>query len=185
MSPVRLWSQHTSMKKLIPPTVAAALAFFFVSSAPAAESPSVLLQKGIYAEETEGNLDSAIKIYEQIAAESASNRAVVAQAQYRLAMCYQRKGENGQAIRLLNEVVQQPMLDSNVNKKARETLMQLGVVPAESVSIRKVPLPFAAEWLMSISSDGRFIAYQPDGTDDIDVCEFLTGKSWTVYKGTK
>src|SRR5437763_14659178 len=103
MSPVRSWSQHTSMKKLIPPTVAAALAFFFVSSAPATESPSVLLQKGIYAEETEGNLDSAIRIYEQIAAEAATNRAVVAQAQYRLALCYQRKNNREQAIKLLNE----------------------------------------------------------------------------------
>ena len=48
----------------------------------AAESLSVLLQKGIYAEETEGNLASAISIYEKIAAEGAANRALVTQAQY-------------------------------------------------------------------------------------------------------
>src|SRR5471032_1901276 len=87
--------------------VAALIAAFLPLAAPAAESPSVLLQKGIYAEETEGNVDAAIKIYEQIAAEAATSRAVVAQAQYRLAVCYQKKGNKEQAIRLLEELVQQ------------------------------------------------------------------------------
>lgn len=72
----------------------------------AAESASVLLQQGIFAEETEGNLDAAIKIYEQIGAELAANRPVVAQAQYRLGVCYQKKGNKDQAIKVLNELVQ-------------------------------------------------------------------------------
>src|SRR5437870_574714 len=88
----------------------------------ASESPSLLLQKGIYAEEIERNLDSAIKIYEQIAAESAANRSVVAQAQYRLAMCYQKQGKKELAIKLLNELVEQPMADATLAAKARTTL---------------------------------------------------------------
>ena len=71
--------------------------------APAAESLSVLLQKAIYAEETEGNLDSAIKLYEQIATEGAANRALIAQAQYRLAVCFQKQGKKELAVAAFNE----------------------------------------------------------------------------------
>ena len=62
----------TFLRRIVIALTATAL---FTFSAAAAESLSVLLQKGIYAEETEGNLDSAIKIYEQIGADAATNRA--------------------------------------------------------------------------------------------------------------
>ncbi|MHB8520360.1 MAG: FitA-like ribbon-helix-helix domain-containing protein [Limisphaerales bacterium] len=98
-------------------------------------------QKGIFAEETEGNLDAAIKIYEQTGAEAAANRAVVAQAQYRLGVCYQKKGNKEQAIKILNEPVQQFPSDVTVTQKARGTLAELGATPPEAVSVRKIPLP--------------------------------------------
>ena len=53
--------------------VLAIVSFCIPEFASAAESLSVLLQKAIYAEETEGNVDAAIKLYEQIATEIASN----------------------------------------------------------------------------------------------------------------
>ena len=78
------------MKNLFQPIIAAVITASVLTSAPAAESVSVLLQKAIYAEETEGNLESAIKLYEQIASDAATNRPMVAQAQYRLAVCSTR-----------------------------------------------------------------------------------------------
>src|SRR4051812_2571665 len=99
---------------LLPAPIIGAL---FTCSLTAAESASVLLQKGIYAEETEGNVDAAIKIYEQIAAESATNRAIVAQAQYRLAVCYQKQGKKEQAIKVLQELMQQSPIDAAVLSK--------------------------------------------------------------------
>ncbi|MEE9269625.1 MAG: hypothetical protein V3V49_05120, partial [Candidatus Krumholzibacteria bacterium] len=68
---------------LIPVIVAMVLA----SSLPApAQSASDLLEKGIFTEETVGDLDAAIKIYEKIVAEGDSHRTYAAQAQYRLGM---------------------------------------------------------------------------------------------------
>ena len=52
-----------------------------------ADSPSELLEKGIFSEETKGDLDEAIKIYRQILADAKANRGFVAQAQYRLGQC--------------------------------------------------------------------------------------------------
>lgn len=150
----------------------------------ASESPSLLLEKGIYAEEVERNLDSAIKIYEQIAAESAANRAVVAQAQYRLAGCYQKQGKKEQAIKLLNELVQQFPADTGMNKKARDTLVELGERASPAMTIRRVPVPAICDSILTISADGRYISYQPANSDDLGVCEIATGKTWTIFKGS-
>ena len=45
---------------------------------------SDLLEKGIYAEETKGDLEQAIQIYGQIVDNDPANRKIVAQAYYRL-----------------------------------------------------------------------------------------------------
>src|SRR5262245_48234620 len=50
-----------------------------------------LLEKGIYSEETKGDLDAAVKLYEQIVAEGKDSQALAAQAQYRLGVCYYKK----------------------------------------------------------------------------------------------
>jgi len=153
-------------------------------AATASESPSLLLEKGIYAEEVEQNLDSAIKIYTQISAEAAANRSVVAQAQYRLAVCYQKQGKKEEAIRVLNELVQSPS-DLATVTKAREALGTLGAPTSEEVTIRKVTFPVASDWFISLSEDGRFLAYKPVGTRDLAVCELATAKSWIVSKATE
>ena len=58
-----------------------------------AQTTSELLQKGIYAQETEGNLDNAILIYRQIVNSAPTQRDIAAQAQYRLAQALLQKGD--------------------------------------------------------------------------------------------
>jgi hypothetical protein len=58
-----------------------------------AQTTTELLQKGIYAQETEGNLDSAILIYRQIVNSAPSQRDLAAQAQFRLAQALLQKGD--------------------------------------------------------------------------------------------
>ncbi len=62
-----------------------------------AQDPSVLLEKAIYAEETMGDLNEAISIYQQIVANTDANRATAAQALFRLGMCYQKSGNSAEA----------------------------------------------------------------------------------------
>jgi hypothetical protein len=47
----------------------------------AAASPSELLEQGIYSEETKGDVDAALKLYQQVVAEAKAGLAVAAQAQ--------------------------------------------------------------------------------------------------------
>ncbi len=63
----------------------------------AAEPLSVLLEKGIYAEETLGDLDQAIRIYGQISAKSKAERPIAAQAQFRQGQCLLAKGDQARA----------------------------------------------------------------------------------------
>src|SRR5580658_2222335 len=52
-----------------------------------------LLQKGIYTQETAGDLDGAIQIYRQIVGSSPAQHEIAAEAQYRLAQALVRKGD--------------------------------------------------------------------------------------------
>ena len=64
-----------------------------------------MLEKGIYTEETLGDLDAAIKVYQQILSDAKANRPYVAQAQYRIAMCYVKKKQGAAAIKALNDLI--------------------------------------------------------------------------------
>ena len=56
-----------------------------------AASPSELLEKAVYSEESKGDLDAAMQLYEQVVKEAKDQQSVAAQAQYRLAVCYYKK----------------------------------------------------------------------------------------------
>ena len=73
------------------------LSLFLAGPAALAASLSELLEKGIYSEETKGDLDAAVKLYEQIVAEGKGGQAVAAQAQYRLGVCYYKQKNYTQA----------------------------------------------------------------------------------------
>jgi len=63
-----------------------------------AESALVMLEKGIYAEQTKGDVDAAMKIYQKIIGDAKANRKFVAQAQYRLGVCYAKKKQTDKAV---------------------------------------------------------------------------------------
>src|SRR3954465_3149083 len=59
-------------------------------------SPDELLEKGIYTEETRGDLKAASRIYQQIADDPEAERNLVAQAQLRLGFCELKLGKKKQ-----------------------------------------------------------------------------------------
>src|ERR1017187_8087826 len=63
----------------------------------AAASPSELLEQGIYSEETKGDVDAALKLYQQVVTEAKAGQAVAAQAQYRMGICYYKKKNYSEA----------------------------------------------------------------------------------------
>jgi tetratricopeptide (TPR) repeat protein len=77
--------------------VLAAVAMVTVSAA-RGESPALLLEKGVFAEETKGDIDAAITIYKQIVDDANAKGKYVAQALSRLGGCYVRRKKTDEAI---------------------------------------------------------------------------------------
>lgn len=94
-------------------------------SAKVKATPAVLLEKGIYTEETVGDLDAAIKVYQQIVDDAKANRQYAARAQYRLAKCYLKKGDKAKAERALRELLATYPQEKLIAAKARGQLAKL------------------------------------------------------------
>ena len=56
-----------------------------------ADSPSDLLEQGIYSEETKGDLDAALQLYQKVIDQSQADQSLAAKAQYHLGLCYYKK----------------------------------------------------------------------------------------------
>jgi carboxyl-terminal processing protease len=69
-----------------------------------AASADWLLEKGIYTEETKGQLRAAIALYQQIVDDPKAERAMVAQAQLRLGLCELKLGNKPRAISALERL---------------------------------------------------------------------------------
>jgi|GEM_PF-2796185 len=85
------------------------LALLLVGSAHTgrAASAAELLEKGIYTEETKGDLKAALQIYKQLADDPRADRSLVAQAQLRLGLCQLKLGNKPQAISALDRLTQE------------------------------------------------------------------------------
>jgi len=75
------------------------------AEATGAGSPSELLEQGLYSEQTKGDIDEAMKLYQQVVAEGKAGQAVAAQAQYRLGMCFHKKKDYAAATAAFERVV--------------------------------------------------------------------------------
>ena len=82
--------------------LATAIIASLIATSAFAQSPADLLQKGIYAQETAGDLDGAIQIYRQVAASAGAPKSIAAQAQYQLVLCMLQKGDRVAASRELD-----------------------------------------------------------------------------------
>jgi len=100
------------------------------------KSPSLLLQEGLYAEETEGDLEKAIGIYQQVIDEAGKIQRLAAKATYQLGMCYLKKGEKEKAAEYFQQVVSNYSTQQVIVEKARQQLEK--VRPAMSASIPQI-----------------------------------------------
>jgi hypothetical protein len=99
-----------------------------------AQTPALteLLEKGIYAEETKGDLDAAIALYQQLVNDSKANQRLAAQAQFRLASCLLKKNRNAEATAAFEKLIKEFPGEKELIAKAREHVpgdLVLGPVP--------------------------------------------------------
>jgi hypothetical protein len=86
---------------------------------------SELLQQGLYSEEVEGNIDSAIKTYDQVIKNGSAPPNQVAQALYREGMCYLKLKDEASARTVLEKLVADCPGQTEIVEKARPILDEL------------------------------------------------------------
>jgi hypothetical protein len=87
-----------------------------------AQTPAELLEKGIYAEETTGDLDAAIAIYRRILEAPDAQRGHAAQAQLHLGVCLLKSGKKAEACDAFEKVVQKFPESKDVVAAAKKRL---------------------------------------------------------------
>ena len=85
-------------------------------------SPSELLEKAIYTEETVGNLDEAIRLYQKVVSDAEATRRAAAKAQHRLVLCYLKQGKKAEATAALAKLVKQFPSEKELIASARQQL---------------------------------------------------------------
>jgi hypothetical protein len=117
-------------------------------------SAAELLEKGIYTEETVGDLDAAIAIYDRIVVDTEAERPYVAQALYRLGKCLLKSGNDDRAIRTFEKLVAEYPEQADLVAKARE---HLPVTEQTSGGLTLDPAPWEDGELL------RFVLKTPSG----------------------
>ncbi len=114
------------MEKFKNITIIILLAVLGLGTVGFAKSSGTLLQEGLYAEEVDGDIDAAIKIYERLIAESSAQRSHIAQGMYRLGMCYLKKQDERRAKEIFGKLVDNYSDQAKVVSKVKPLLEELG-----------------------------------------------------------
>ncbi len=100
--------------------------------AAAEKSPMVLFQEALYQEETEGNLDKAIELYQQVLDEAAEVERIAARTTYQLGMCHLKKGDKTAAAKYFRKAISNYPKQGSVVKKAQKQLVKLKSADTDS-----------------------------------------------------
>lgn len=127
--------------------IASAAAAAPAASAPAtSQSPAVLLEQGIYAEQTKGDLDEAIRIYEQVVQADQSSRRAAAEALWRMGQCWEKKKDRTKAAEQYRLIVARYADHTLFRDKAAERLAAMGMGQSQAPRIvASSPQPYAED----------------------------------------
>lgn len=161
-----------------------------------------LLEQGIYAQETVGDLNQAIAIYSKIVKDNKARRPEVAQALFRLAVCHLSLGQKDKSNHLFHQLIDeypdQTDLTAQARKLATPDRMELGPVPwgngevsfydikrsgggklgAAAFSVNETSVDGLPAWKLSAYTS-MLIAGQSDYTDT-----YVTKDGFTALSGS-
>src|SRR4030042_2780081 len=119
-------------------------------------TPQEMLNKAIYQEEVNGNLDEAIKLFLEIVDKNSTNRAVTVEAFYHLGLTNEKLG-NKKAKEYYEKIVNGFGDQPEFVRIARERLAVLTTsVSQKEIALRQVWTGNAVDLLGSVSADGEY-----------------------------
>lgn len=141
-----------------------------------AENGHKLFQKGLAKERAEGDPRAAIKIYEQVVRENASDHRLAAQALIRLAECSEKLG-NAESRKIYERVLREYGDQKEAVTMARERLGG-NARPDRPTTTQIGSGPKAGDlgkYAGGVSPDGRYLSFTDSETGDLALYEIATG----------
>ena len=142
-------------KNLILSVMAAAMAFGMGAAVAATNEVSVLLQKGLFEEEANRNLDAAIKAYQGVITQTEKDRQFAATAIFRLGECYRKQGNTNDATVQYQRILREFPDQTELAKLSRQ---QLG--PGADTATGGTGGKKLADELRAMSPEKRRVAVQ-------------------------
>ncbi|SPE26077.1 exported hypothetical protein [Candidatus Sulfopaludibacter sp. SbA6] len=154
-----------------------------VGVALAAETGAELYQKAVVQERAAGNLEEAIKLYQRVAKEFASDRPLAAKALVQAARCYEKLGQD-KAVKIYEQVARDfgDQREFAATASARLAVLRLGDRPAVPATMtqRKIELPFSNGSVLHVfETDGQRQVYMDAATGALMISD-LAGKDKRV-----
>jgi len=136
----------------------------------------VLFEKAKFAMETKGDLQGAIRIFQEIIAKYPQEKEYAARAQFYIGACYEKLG-NIEAIKAYELVLKKYADQPELVVAARERLAVLRQEKGDKeFRIRRVAANPENVYLGSPSPDGRYLICQDLTTGDLAIQNILTGE---------
>jgi Tol biopolymer transport system component len=160
----------------------------FGISALAGDTGAELFQKAVTQERAAGNLEEAIKLYQRVAKEFASDRPLAAKALVQEARCYEKLGQD-KAVKLYEQVARDfgDQREPAATASARLAVLKQGEHPAPTVPAtmtqRKVELPNPSFSPFAVSqTDGQRTIYKDDATGALMICDLADKDKRVILK---
>lgn len=168
------------MRRRMPRTSIALLALLVLLTGPrtAAQSGHALFQQALTKERAEGKLLEAIRVYERIAKEFASDRALVAKALMQIGLCYEKLGRD-EARNAYERLVRDYGDQSDLAATARARLASLNRASSPTAStqaIRRVYEGPGIDWCNGLSSDVRYLRHPDWTTGNLAIADLRNGE---------
>ena len=145
----------------------------------AADSGAELFQKAVTAERAAGNLEEAIKLYQRVAKEFASDRALAAKALVQEARCYEKLGQD-KAVKIYEQVARDYRDQREPSATASARLAVLRRVDRDAgpatMTQRKIELPGGGV------TDGQRVVYTDDATGAEMIGDFAGREKRVFFK---
>src|SRR5436305_711019 len=106
-------------------------------STPAAETLSETLQKGLFEEEANHNLDAAIKAYQSVLQQTDEQRKLAATAVFRLGECYRKLGKTNEASAQYERILQEFRDQTTLADLSRQHVDRRAATSPETVELAK------------------------------------------------
>jgi hypothetical protein len=157
----------------------------FGIAALAAESGAELFQKAVTEERASGNLEEAIKLYQRVAKEFASDRPLAAKALVQAAHCYELLGQDkhDKAVKLYEQVARDfgDQRESSVAASARLVVLRQGERATEPATMtqRKIEIAGASG---QVFTDGQRALHRDTATGSLVISDLAGKNKRVVFK---